>query len=283
MHNAVPWLVGLDLGPRSHGALIFAAWLRATAEVRVVGLHVLEAAASRFVDGEAEAVDAVRRAVDERSAQLGIPAIEAIEVVMVARAEEGLMERSQRALGLILGRAAPTGSTALVRLGRVARRVLRHLPGPVIVVPPELTRVEEGPVLLATDLGPASAGAVRFARGFASAVGRPLDLLHVADPQDGDLLGSMDARWSVERRTHRASMIEAMSQWTVDQALGDRPRKVVFGERVEEIVAAAEACKAAMVVVGSRQLGAGARLFTTSTASALAGMASCAVAVVPPG
>jgi len=282
MHNAHPWLLGLDLGPRSHGALIFAAWLREAADARVFGVHVLEAGTGRFAGGADEAADAVRTAVDQRCERLGLPPLEQVEVLMVPRAEEGLAGRCEHAAGLILGRAAATGATTLVRLGRVARRVLRQLPGPVIVVPPELAEVGPGPILLATDLGPASTGAAQFARSFAAAVGRPLELLHVGDRQDGDMLGALDPRWHVEREGQRAEALAAASAWTVEVALGDRPRRVVFGERVAEIAAVAEECQAALIIVGSRQLGVGARIFTTSTASALAGVAGCAVAVVPP-
>ena len=63
--------------------------------------------------------------------------------------------------------------------------------------------------------------------------------------------------------------------------LGRRARHVVFGDRAEEIAAVAARCKAALVVTGSRRLGLAGRLFSTSTASALAGLAECAVAVVP--
>ena len=282
MHNAHPWLLGLDLGPRSHGALAFSAWLRAAADARVFGLHVLEAGAGRFAGDEGEAADAVRTAVDERCERLGLPRLEQVEVLMVPRAEEGLVARCEHAAGLILGRAAPTGANTLVRLGRVARRVLRQLPGPVVVVPPELAEVGPGPILLATDLGPASAGAARFARSFAASVGRTLELVHVGDAQDGDMLGALDPRWQIEREGHRAAVLAATSAWTTEQALGDRPHRVLFGERVAEIAALAEQCHAALIVVGSRQLGVGARIFTTSTASALAGVAGCAVAVIPP-
>src|SRR5688500_11308289 len=150
-----PWIVGLDLGPRGHGALVFADWLRSSAAARVLGLHVLEAWASRFVGGADEAADTVRAAVDERCARFGLERLEQVEVLMVPRAEEGLAARAEHAAGLILGRAAPTGASARVRLGRVARRVLRQLPCPVVIVPPELTVVGAGPVLLATDLEPA--------------------------------------------------------------------------------------------------------------------------------
>ena len=40
----------------------------------------------------------------------------------------------------MLGRAARTADGGLVRLGRVARRLLRVLPGPVVVVPREQAR-----------------------------------------------------------------------------------------------------------------------------------------------
>lgn len=277
-----PWIVGLHLGPRGHGALVFADWLRRSAGARVLGLHVLEAWASRFVGGADEAADAVRGAADARCARLGVAPLEQVEAMMVPRAEEGLCSRAEGSSGLILGRAAVTGSSAHVRLGRVARRVLRQLPGPVIVVPPELSAVGAGPVLLATDLGPASDGAAKFAVRLGALLGRAVEVVHVGEPRNAELIDELDPRWLAEREAHRATVLAAANQWSAEQGLGERPRRVLFGDPAEEIAAAAAATEAAIVVVGSRRMGLGARLFSTSTASALAGLAGCAVAVVPP-
>ncbi|HEY0133736.1 MAG TPA: universal stress protein, partial [Nannocystis sp.] len=116
----------------------------------------------------------------------------------------------------------------------------------------------------------------------AAAVGRPLELIHVGQAHDGDMLGALDPRWKIEHEGHRAEVLAAVNAWTFEHSLGDCPRRVLFGEPVAEIAGAAAELHAALVVVGSRQLGVGARIFTTSTASALAGVAGCAVAVVPP-
>ncbi len=279
---SAPWIVGLDLGARSHGALVLAGWLRAAAGVPVLGLHVLEAWASRFVAGADEATDAVRVAIDQRCARLGIEPLAQVEVMTVPRAEEGLASRAEAAAGLIVGRAAPTGANKLVRLGRVARRVLRQLPGPVIVAPPELAEVADGPVLLASELGEASAGAVEFAKWLAGASRRALELVHVGEPRHADLIDELDPRWLAERESYRHEVLAAANAWSVTHGLGDRPRHLAFGDPAEEIAGLAAQLRAALVVVGSRRLGPGARLFSTSTASALAGLAGCPVAVVPP-
>jgi len=275
-----PWILGLDLSPRSYGALVFAAWLRSGGAM-VLGLHVLEAWASPFI-AAAENLEAnVREALAERCAHRGIAAFEGVEVVVMPRAEDGLLHAASGAAGLVIGRAAPRGERPLVRLGSVARRVLRALPGPVIVVPPDLAAVAPGPILLATDLGPSSEAATRFASELAAAQGRELELVHVGEPRHSDLIDELDPSWLREREIYRAGVDARTAAWATGLGLGARPRHVLYGDRAEEIAALAARCRAACVVTGSRRLGLPSRLFSTSTASALAGLADCAVAVVP--
>jgi nucleotide-binding universal stress UspA family protein len=280
MSATKPWILGLDLSPRSHGALVFATWLR-SGGARVIGLHALEAWASPFL-AAAENVDAtVREAAAERCTRLGIAPLEDVEVVVVPRAEDALLRAATTAEGLVIGRAAPRGEHPRVRLGSVARRVLRELPGPVIVVPPDLVVVGPGPILLASDLGPSSEAAARFAVAIAAAQGRELELVHVGEPRHSDLIDELDPHWLREREIYRAGVEATAAAWANRLGLGDRLRHVLFGERAEEIAGVAVRCKAALVVTGSRHLGLAGRLFSTSTASALAGLAECAVAVVP--
>ncbi len=280
MPTSKPWILGLDLGPRSHGALVFAAWLR-SGGAAIHGLHVLEAWAGPFLAAAEDLGETVREAVAERYAHLGIPPLERVDAVVVPRAEDGLLAAAATAGGLVIGRAAPRGERPRVRLGSVARRVLRALPVPVIVVPPDLAAIASGPILLATDLGPSSDEAVQFAVALAAAQGRELELVHVGEPRHGDLFDELHPVWLRERQAYRAGVQTTAEVWATGHGLGDRPRHVRFGDRAEEIAAVAAERSAALVVTGSRRLGLAGRLFSTSTASALAGLADCAVAVVP--
>nr|WP_263429399.1 universal stress protein [Nannocystis pusilla] len=161
--------------------------------------------------------------------------------------------------------------------------MLRHLPAPVVVVPPTLVTVAAGPILLATDLGPASDAAVAFATDLAARVGRPLELVHVGEDfyeEENDEL--RDPVWVHARDTYRAEVAETTERWAVTHRLDHLPRHIRHGDPALELAELAEDRDAALVVVGSRRLGMPARIFLSSTASALAGLAACPVAVVPP-
>lgn len=280
MSKANTWIVGLDLRDRSRGALAFAGWLGAPDEP-VVGAYVLEAWSRPYIRDsvEADLAEAVARTVRE----LGCRAPDRLVAEEAESAEAGLTRLADGAAGLLLGRAASDPRRALLRLGPIARKLLRELPSPVIVVPPSLLRPADGPILLATDLGPATAQAVAFARALAERRGRPLELVHVGEDyyDDRDDVDHHPA-WLQARDNYRAEVAQAAEQWAVAHGLGDLPRHVRHGDPVLEIAELAEARDAVMVVVGSRRLGAAARLFLSSTASALAGLAPCPVAVVPP-
>lgn len=71
MSATKPWILGLDLSPRSHGALVFSAWLR-SGGARVLGVHVLEAWAGPFLAAAENVSATVREAVAERCTRLGI-------------------------------------------------------------------------------------------------------------------------------------------------------------------------------------------------------------------
>jgi nucleotide-binding universal stress UspA family protein len=279
MSILAPWIVGIDLGPGGHGALAFATWLRRTSGVPVIGLRVLEVE-SRFatsVDAEA----AVRAAIHERLTRLGLPLLDRIEVTAAGRVEDGLIAAGKDAEGLVLGRTAAGVDSRRVRLGQVARRVLRELPAPVVVVPPELTAVGEGPVLLATDLGPASAAAAAWAAAFAKEHERPLEVVHVAAPVDNAVTAS--APRSPGGADPGATAMAEIGAWLAEHGLADTSWRLLLGEPVDQVAAAAAERSAAVVVVGSRRLAAAQQLFAASTSSALASCCACPVAVVPPG
>jgi nucleotide-binding universal stress UspA family protein len=272
-----PWIVGIDLGPHGHGALVFASWLRRTSGVPVIGMHVREVE-SRFTSG-VDADSVVRGAIDERLSRLGFSPIDKIEVVAAGHAEEGLIAAMERAEGLVLGRAATTDPNGWIRLGRVTRRVLRAASAPVVVVPPDLAVVGDGPVLLATDLGPASSTAARWAAAFAEEHERPLEVVHVAAPT----ATPFDALAPQARPDGiGVDVAGAMDAWLSEHGLAERPRHALTGEPIEQVAATAAARMAVLVVTGSRRLATAERLFAASTSSALAGRCACPVAVVPP-
>lgn len=274
-----PWVVGLDLGERSLGALAFGHWLSQDSD-HMAGVYVLETWMRPYV--EADLIGSVHTSVARAAAQLHFSPPARVTVVEAMSAEDGLARVAEKAAGLIIGRAARVGEAPLVRLGHVARRLLRTLPGPVVVVPRDLTAISEGPVLLATDLGETTAAALPFAQRLAARHGLPLELVHVGEPRNQDLIDEFEPRWLAAREEHRAAVERAFDVWMYDNHLGHLRRHVAYGDPATKLAEIAAARHAALVVVGSRRLGAVGRVFLSSTASTLAGAATCPVAVVPP-
>lgn len=280
------WIVGLDLGARSYGALVFAGWMAAApgmgARPEVRGVHVLESwAAQQLPVSMADYTAAVGRLATERARERGLE-LAGVEVIEAERAEQGLIAAATGADALILGRAAHRRERRWVRLGRVARRVLRALPRPVFVVPPDLSPAGlAGPIVLATDLETTGPAAVERAIGLARAHARPLVLAHVGDPRHSELLDELEPRLFAERQRHREGVALAFASWAEAHGLGAVRRALEFDAPPEGLAAIAGRERAAVVVVGSRRLGAAERVFTVSTASALAAMSATPVAIVP--
>ena len=136
-------------------------------------------------------------------------------------------------------------------------------------------------MLLATDLGPASEEATWFARRLALRCDRPLEIVHVGENRHGDLIDGLQPSRLAAREQHRAATEAAVLAWVGKHRLTTALCHVICGETVEVLVTAAAARKAALVVVGSRRLSTAARLFVSSTASTLAGVAECPIWVVP--
>lgn len=268
-----PWIVGIDLGPQSRGALVFAAWLGHTSGIPVIGLHVRETARSFTTGMDAESL--ARTAVEAQQTQFGLPPLDRVEIVTAARAEDGLTAAAEDAEGLVLGRTR-AGDADDERLGRVTRRVLRTSAAPVVVVPANLTAVGDGPVLLATDLGPASSAAARWAASFAAEHGRGLEVVHVVRPREDPFAPPP------EEDLEGARAAGAIAAWLAAHGVGDRPQHVPGGEPAAQIAEVAAGLRAVLVVTGSRRLAATERLFAASTSAALAGRCGCPVAVVPP-
>lgn len=286
MSDPRPFVFGLDLSYKSRGALAFAAWLRSRlGPDDVEAVHMIPARD----DPPAERDERQRRALEALQAQLGEQA-QAFARVQVREAPgivhgvvEGLAHVGTFARALVLGRRARSGERALVHLGPVARKLLRALPLPTIVVPPDIepAALAGGPVVLATDLEAHSESAARFAAEFARACGCPLIVVHVAEVHFNEFVDESDPDWQARREEFRREAAARLDRW-VDAHDLDARRVALCGSPIELLLEHVERERAALLVLGSRRLSTSERLFTTSNASTMAAYAPCPVAVVPP-
>lgn len=286
------WIVGLDVRPSSQGAIRFAAWLRASAvdpaQVDLIGTHVLEHD-TLMLALRRHHLDDVLRQVEEAAAESveGVGATDQfseVRVVRAMKAEDSLAGARQMhaADGIVIGRQAGRDDLAVVRLGRVARRLLRSLPGPVAVVRPDLlpSHLGDGPLVCVVRPSADSVQAVRMATHLATGLGRELELLHVSKPPSGlELLRPGTGSLLAELREQAKAQLDA---WVRDNGLGDVATNVVSGGVVTTIRDRAERLASPLIVCGSRRLTPYQRVFGSSIASELASSCPIPVLVVPP-
>jgi len=282
------WIVGLDLLQLSVGALRFASWLRRSAPAeRSSGVHVLTPHPLRQSlanKSEEEFRLWVHGLAQECVDEAGVgEELDGVVLVEGESAEEGLLSAlaAGRGEGLIIGRKAASGAESFVRLGRVARRLLRRMPAPIVVVPPDLGReLPPGPVVLATDLGASAESALRFARELAETVGRELVLVHAYEVH-GALQGYVSASaWGQATFEATAAAESSVAAYCDEHQLSVRSL-VVRGPTAHGVLETAAREKACMIVTGSRQLSLLDRIFTSSVGGDLAALASIPVVVVP--
>lgn len=287
------WVVALDLGARSSGAIRFAHWLAAMEpDPRFIGVHVLEqehllaVLRDHHLD---EVLTGARKAAEASVAGEGASStVVAVDVVQALNAPEGLRDSATRlnADGILLGRAAPREGGGLVRLGRVARRLLRITTLPVIVVPPDMKEADfggDGPVIALTNLDDGSVEPCRFAQTMARALRRPLVVAHAVEESSVAAVQYVAVttleRISAERLAEASS---ALSAWIARVGLQPDATEILSGNVVDEATAFASRRRAALVVAGSRHASTLERLLLASTASELAAAATRPVAIVPP-
>lgn len=284
------FIVGVDLRGLSPGASDLAAWLQVQGQGHTfVATHVLEGGDDLGADlgFPSEAVhDRVMAALRDDVDRVGASVFEDVGIQQATVAEDGLAAAADlhEADGLLLGRRAPAEGPGLIRLGRVARRLLRDLPVPVIVVPPNLRReaVGPGPVLVAVDLTDSCLGAVRYGQALARSLGRELRLVHAVPPprrQSAYVPADAWDDFADERQRRDAASAKT---WAADHGLEGLARIVSHGEPGDVLTAVAAEERACLLVCGSRQLSVVERLFTSSVATELAARAGFPVAVVPP-
>jgi nucleotide-binding universal stress UspA family protein len=286
------WVVGIDLRPHCHGAINFASWLKAhdqTGQARFEALHVIENRLFELPESPS------RAAVLGRAKQATIAALtarNAVEVFDHVDAIEGddatdmLAAAGELATntGIIIGRRAPEDDdTRVIRLGKVARRLLRRLGSPVFVVPPDLEHAHlgAGPILCAVSLDQHGVDVARFGERLGAAIGRPARLMHVID--DGDPVGLEylpETTWDDLRKREREAGENALDKWR--DAAGLRSYTLLAqGQTVPKLISAARELDACMILCGSRQLSLAQRMWTSSVGSALAAAAHLPVGVIP--
>jgi nucleotide-binding universal stress UspA family protein len=290
------WIVGLDLRRLSQGAIKFAAWLSRTSTAEpgehLVGIHVLEEAHLRaalryhhlqeLIDGACESAEQVvaRVGAEDR--------VQEIHIVQGGTAERSLEAARiyHHADAIIIGRYAKREGRSLLRLGRVARRILRRLAMPVVVVPPDHDPAKDhhGPVIASVNLSDETDDAVAFAASMAERLGRPLLLAHVVSRPE-DYGAHYIPRASLEKLTveHQQEGESALDEWATAHGYEDAERVVRQGGVVDVLVDLAAERNACLLVAGSRLLSTLERVLLTSVGSELAATSSCPVAIAPPG
>jgi nucleotide-binding universal stress UspA family protein len=283
-------MVGLDLSPRSRGAVAFAKLLADRNGDALVGVHVLEEAhlqaALRYHHLAELETAATTAATSFVAGSLGEHPVElAVEVVQGRTAEEALTKaaESHGCDGLVIGRNAQTDETAIIRLGRVARRLLRTVPRIVAVVPPEYDPGKHGgPVVLATGLEEDTAAAT-FASELATRLGRPLHVVHVAaSPEHHSAQYLPEVTLAKLRNDTEETSTRDLAAWITTSGIAGAHPFVHLGPVVPTLLGHAHRHEACAIVTGSRRLTGFERLLIASTGTELAAHAACPVLVVPP-
>lgn len=287
------WLVGMDLRATSAGALRYSAWLHANGGegVELQALHVIEQLDQHYairlgLHPRGRLISLTREATRDVLRHAGVDScFHEVDVLPGGAADEVLDEQllARGAAGLVVGRQGPLREGFPPRLGRVARRLLRHAAGPVIVVPPDLDESKlEGPIVVATDAGPSSVAAGRFAAERAREWGRPLRVVHVVSPgETGGLSFLPRPAADGARQARFAAQREAVERWVADNDLGEVEIDVRVGTATDELLAIAR-LGSPLVVCGARRLSWIKRQLKASHATTLSSHAPVPVAVVPP-
>jgi len=273
----------------------FASWFarsgRPADDIELLGLHVIEREQLAPIFKLQSPEEVGRRAKEALAHELEDAAVKSLfdreAIGLGARAHEVLEEFAARehASVIVVGRQLQNDSSAVIRLGSNARRLLRSLPATVVVVPPDYAKISfgPGPILVATDLGDDALEACRFAARAGARLDRPVHAIHVIPPLDPIMRRYIPEGGWIElgEQTH-AEAVVALRRWLADHELTALEPHVVQGNTVDALAEVVQSTRSPLMVVGSRRLPGIARAFVGSTSAALAAELPLPVAVVPP-
>ncbi len=264
------WIVGLSQDDSSRGALIFAAWLAdqaaegARPEFTVV--EVLDEALLmdrlRFEDRD-ELIAEHRRRSDALLTELEVAdSLGRAHISVGWKVEDELKRRLDEFEdgGLLVGRRAGTEGLHLVKLGKLARHMVRNPPAPMLVVPPDLKAedIGPGPVVVLVDGRQDEDRACPAALEMGQALGRPVRLVRSEETQTAD------------------------GQQTATGSTADCQVMTAPDSSADTLLEAADRAEAVVVVTVSHRLGLGERILEGDLGSRLAAQAARPVLVLGP-
>ncbi len=284
------WGVGVELSEDHLGALRFAVDLAGKAD-SILGIHVMPDSERLHPLISREQAKTMREQISADVVTLfqraGAEGTVSARLVEDDHPELGLVDLAEREQfgALIIGRRARRDDDPLIRLGQISRRVLRRLPVPVIVVPPDYgaddERLGAGPVVLATDLDEHCTAAAEFAKLLAARLDRPLLIAHGTEAFNWGVSYIPAETFEVMLEQARARASAKLHAWVVAHGLDGTPERVFFGDPARNLAHLVDVEEAAVLVTGSRKLGPIERVFLASVSSELAGSTRCPTAIVP--
>lgn len=291
--SSLRWVVAIDLRAHGHGAINFASWLREhdrSGSMVIDGLHVIESVLFELPTAppRVELLDDARKAtfaaLHARKAEAAFSSVDVIEAsdVVDTLASAGQLPTTT---GIILGRRAAEDEHAWIRLGKVARRLLRRLDTPTFVVPPNLERdaIGAGPIVCAVTLDDHGIAVGRFGERLGAALGRRVRLVHVLETADPIGVPYLSAATLDDlHRRQREAGHERLNNWHEASGLGSHTL-LAQGHTLPQLLATARELDACMILCGSRRLSLVERLWSSSIGSALAAAAGLPVGVLPSG
>lgn len=290
-HGAV--VCGVDGSTCSNAALLAAAGLAGREHRALALVHAFEP--SRVVDadrwrrqpGNDLALNTLSRQEADtvlRDATLVVrgraPDVEVVPTLREGDAREALLAAAEDASVVVVG-CRGRGGFARLTLGSVSSWLSQHAPCPTLVVRPRQESDPLAPVVVGTDATGTSVAALEFAFTQASFEGRPLVVVHCFDEHfqggygltsipDEDLEGLPDERLAIAEAI--AGLREKYPDVEARIELGRGPAGPY-------LVRASE--RAALLVVGSKQLSSLAALVLGAVSRTAVEHAACSVAVVP--
>jgi nucleotide-binding universal stress UspA family protein len=211
-------------------------------------------------------------------------------VATVRTAGDGLVAELVRVAedaGLLVIGSDGEGAGGGVRVGSTALGLLDRAGCPVAVVrgaTPSAAPPATGRVLVGVDDSPTAAGALDLAAELAEGLGSTLLAVHTwRDVEIDPVYGAEPRPGDWDQLAAKASTLldGALAGVTADRPGLDARRRLVRDSPLRALLDLAP--DARMIIVGSRGLGAGARMMLGSTSRALVEFAPCPVVVVRPG